>query len=328
MRLSAVRHYRHCLAGLALLCIGALPAHAAAPAPPLRFSVFARTGVALSGVLWTGSAFLYTVEGGRAIYATDASGAHLRVFATVPQNNGEMRCILSPGAHGFPARMIYCHAAQGQIYRISADGHTITQVAMVPTPHGSDGALTYDATGMFGSTLLAATGGSDAGPGVVYTVQPGGQVRQLGAYAGPGGAENIAIAPPGFGAVAGQVLITIDKHDHQGRLLAMDAHGAVRTLVQGLPWGLNSIAAIPADLRGAAPGSTYKLYLADWRSHTVLVAPAGPLQAFAGDLFVATERRHNLYVVRPQGSGYSLTSLQTNLPAPDYNFEGACFVAG
>ena len=71
----------------------------------------------------------------------------------------------------------------------------------------------------------AATGGSDVGPGALYAVGAGGQVRRIGAYAGPGGAENIAQAPPGFGSVAGQVLITIDKSDHQGRLLAMDARG-------------------------------------------------------------------------------------------------------
>jgi hypothetical protein len=316
------------LLGASLLAELAGPAHAAAATPRIQFSVFARTGLPLGAVLWTGSSFVYAVEGRRALYTTDASGHGLRVFAGVPQNNGEMRCILSPGAHGFPAHAIYCHAAQGEIYRIGADGRSIAQIATLPTPKaGSDGALTYDASGAFGYTLLAATGGSDAGSGgAVYSMQASGQVRRIGSYGGPGGAENIAMAPAGFGSAAGQVLITIDKHDHLGRLLAMDAQGHVRTLVGGLAWGLNVIAAIPAATSGTSQAVKPGLYLADWLSHDVFFAPAAEFRPFAGDLFVGTERRNQLYVLRPQGSDYSLMPLQTSLRAPDSNYEGAEFV--
>lgn len=316
--------------GCSLLAALVAPARVGAAPAPLQFSVFARTGLPLGDVLWTGNSFVYTVEGRRALYTTGAAGQGLRVFASVPRNNGEMRCILSPGAHGFPAHTLYCHAAQGEIYRISGDGRTIIQIAMIPTPKaGSDGSLTYDAGGAFGYTLLAATGGSDAGSGgAVYAMQPGGQVRRVGAYGGPGGAEHIAMAPAGFGSVAGQVLITTDKHDHQGRLLVMDARGHVRTLVGGLTWGLDPIAAIPGTRGGTPQAAQPGLYLADWLSHNVLFAPAADFRPFAGDLFVAAERRNHLYVLRPQGAGYSLIPLRTNLHLPDSNYEGACFVTG
>jgi len=314
-----------CLAALLLLPTTI----AAAPAPArLSFRVAARTGIPLGDVLWTGRAFLYTGEGQRTIYTADATGHGLHLFATVPENSGEMRCILSPGRYGFPPGTIYGHAAGGQVYRIGADGRSVTLAGTIPTPHGSDGALTFDTSGTYGHTLLAATGGSDAGPGAIYAMEATGRIHRIGAYPGPGGAENIAIAPPRFGAVAGQVLITIDKHDHQGRLLAMDAHGMVRSLVRGLTYGLNPIAPIlaraPSGTGAVAPG----LYVADWRSHDVLVVPAATLRPFAGSVIVGTERRGLIYLVQPQGAAYRLWTLVTNLHGPDYNLEGARYIAG
>ncbi len=306
----------------ALLLLATLPARAAeSPSPTLHFRVFTRTGLPLSGVLWTETEFVYSMEGRDTLYADDAFGKGMHVFATVPLNKGEMRCILSPVVHGFAAQATYCHGSQGQIYDISADGHTVKQLAMIPTPHGSDGALTYDSTGAFGYTLLAATGGSDAGPGSVYAISANGRVRLVGSYNGPGGAENLAIAPRGLGAVAGQALITVDKHDHLGRSLAMDAHGHVTTLVKGLSWGLDPIAAIPAGL-GTGSGA---LYLADWLTHNVFVAPAAPLRPFADDLLVGTERHNQLYVLEPHGTAYRLLPIRTNLQMPDSNYEGVEF---
>jgi hypothetical protein len=312
-----------------LLSVCADPGSPALAAPRLTFSVFAHTGLPLGDMLWTGPLFVYTAEGRRAVYTMDASGQGLRVRTNVPQNNGEMRCILSPGVHGFAAHAIYCHAAQGAIYRIDTTNWTVRQIAQIPTPKaGSDGALTYDAGGAFGYTLLAATGGSDAGSGgTVYAVQTGGGVRRIGTYSGPGGAENLAMAPRGFGSAAGQVLITIDQHNRHGRLLAMDAHGQVRTLAGGLTWGLNPIVSAPSASGMATSTVRPGLYLADWLSHDVFFTPAAALRAYAGDLLVSTELGNQLYVLRPQGSHYSLTLLATNLQKSKSNYEGACFVA-
>jgi hypothetical protein len=279
----------------------------------------------LSGILWTGAQFVFTVEGRRTIFATDAGGQHLHAFATVPQNNGEMRCVLSPSAHGFPAHTLYCHAATGQIYQIGAGGRGLRLLATIPTPHGSDGALALDTGGAFGYSLLAATGGSDSGPGTVYAVAADGRVRRIGAYGGPGGAENVFVAPQGFGAAAGQVLISIDKHDHLGRLLAMDSHGRVNTLVSGLQWGLNPLVTIPMAIPAAQATPTPGLYLADWASHDVLFAPAAQFTALAGALVAGTERHALLYLVRQHGAGYQASLLPTNLHAPNYNLEGAFF---
>jgi hypothetical protein len=208
------------------------------------------------------------------------------------------------------------------------DGKTVIQIGAIPTPHGSDGGLAFDTTGVYGHVLLASTGGSDAGPGAVYTVSANGTSHLLGNYAGPGGVEQLAIAPPHFGAVSGQVLLTIDQHDHHGRLLAMDPHGNVQTLVTGLTWGLNPITPLTPGqapvVNGVAPG----LYMADYESHNVFYAPGNGLAQYTGDLFLATERRGFMYVLQAQGNGYHLQPLTTNLKAPNYNMEGVAYISG
>ena len=302
---------------------------APAPLPRLTVRVFARTGLHLGGILWTGTQFLYPSESGRSIEAGDGGGRRLHVLTTVPTNSGEMRCILSPATHGFPTGGYFCHASGNQIYQISGDGRHVTLFAQLPGKQGSDGALTYDSGGAFGFKLLGATGGSDAGSGgAVYTIGADRSVARIGGYGGPGGAENAMMAPPGFGQAAGDLLLAIDKHDHLGRLLAMDPAGKTYTLVRGLTYGLNPLAVIGASTNRAgvvSPG----LYIADWYSHNVLFIPGAELKPYAAALFVATERRGQLYVVLPAVAGdYRLSSLATDLHQPDYNFEGAVYVGG
>jgi hypothetical protein len=311
-----------------MLASGGLPAAAAAAPPILQFRLFARTNAPFGEILWTGSAFIYDGESQRTLYISNPDGSNFRVFTTVPQNGGEMRCILSPGQYGFAPKVIFCHASGGQIYQISMDGKSVTQIGAIPTPHGSDGGLTFDTTGMYGHVLLASTGGSDAGPGVVYTISASGKSHLLGSYAGPGGAERLAVAPPHFGAVSGEVLITIDQKDHHGRLLAMDPHGKVQILVTGLTWGLDPITPLTPGQAPVANGVAPGLYMADWASHNVFYAPSNGLKPYAGDLFLSTERHALMYILLPQSTGYHLQPLTTNLRATDYNMEGVSYISG
>ena len=298
----------------------------AAP-PPLQFRVLARTGMPLGDVVWAGSRFVYALEGRPQLYSSDADGAGFRAFAQLPHNGGEMRCALSPGTRGWPASALYCHAAEGPIYRLPTGGGPVSLFATIPSPRPSDGALAFDTVGRFDYALLAATGGSDSGPGGnLYAVGSGGAVRHVGGYGGPGGAEQIAVAPADFGTAGGQALLTIDKHDHLGRLLAMDAKGRVITVVTGLAWGLNPISPlVPGTATtGASPG----LYAVDWLSHEILFVAAAQLRPYFGDVLVSTERHGYLYAIQPAGSRYRTIPIRTNLRARDYNFEAAAFLAG
>ncbi len=166
-------------------------------------TVFARTGMNMDSILWTGSRFLYVVNTENTALTAPPAGMPLTAFATMPKLVEETRCIMSPGTHGFPAGVFFCHSPDNKIYEISADGSKMSVFATLPAPPtpAADGALVFDNVGRFGYRLVAATGRSGAATpsgGVVYTVDAGGRVHEIGGYKGPGGADEVAIAPAGF----------------------------------------------------------------------------------------------------------------------------------
>lgn len=307
--------------------LAAGPAGAAAPALHLR--IFARTTLRLTDVVWTGRQFLYVDNTTNRVAASGPSGTPLAPFAAMPRQVEETRCVVSPGMHGFAPGGIFCHAPDNKIYRISPDGKHVAVFATLPATTRADGALAFDSTGTFGYALIAATGRS-GGPtpsgGIAFALTAAGAVRRIGSYRGPGGADEIAVAPGRFGSAAGQVLLAVDAGKH-GSLVAMDARGRTRTLVQ-LSDGPNPIAVIgPGGTPPAGPAQP-GLYVTDTLSHAVYLAPAADLRPFAGDVMVGSELRGLFWAVRPEGSGFVAVALPTTLTGAHYNLEGAIYVAG
>ncbi len=115
----------------------------------------------------------------------------------------------------------------------------------------SDGALSFDTLGRFGYGLVAATGRSGAATpsgGTVYTIGASGEVKAVGGYKGPGGAdEGCRYAPAGFGVLAGDALLTVDAGTGGGRVVVMDPSGRTRTLASFLRDGPNPIVEIPTS---------------------------------------------------------------------------------
>ena len=186
-------------------------ASAGAGTSPISMSVHAHTGIRLADVVWTGTRFLYVENTTNVVWA---AGPRLTKFASMPKIVEETRCRLSPGTHGFSAGAVYCHAPDNVIYRISASGK-VNVFARLPDTTISDGALAFDTFGAFGFRLLAATGRSGAANvdgGVVYAVAASGAVSRIGAYSSSthGGADQMIVAPPGFGTGARQVVLTVD----------------------------------------------------------------------------------------------------------------------
>lgn len=310
-----------------LLLVAVLGVSSAAAAPTLHVRVFARTGIRLTDVVWTGQHFLYVENTTNAIYLGDARGGRPHPFASLPRMVEETRCVVSPGGHGFTAKDIYCHIPDNRIYRISSDGKTVRLFASLPTRRTSDGMLAFDTVGRLGYRLVAATGRSGnrtpAG-GVVYTIDAGGRVHLVGAYHGPGGADEVVVAPPGFGAVAGWALLTVDAGASGGAVVALSPQGGTRTIAR-LPDGPNPIATIsPADgsTHGAAPG----FYVADTNTRDVYFAPARQLAPYIGSLLVGSELHARFWVISPRGGSYSVRELKTDLPPASYNLEGAEYV--
>jgi hypothetical protein len=311
------------LFGLAVAA--AVPA-ATAPPPALHLDVFARTGIRLTGVVWTGRQFLYIENTTNAIFAGDANGGPLRPFAALPSMVEETRCAVSPGGHGFPAGAIYCHVPDNRIFRISRDGKTVRLFASLPTSETSDGMLAFDNVGRFGYRLIAATGRSgeqNAIGGVVYTIGARGVVERVGRYPGPGGADGLAVAPPGFGVAAGQALLTVDAGPGSGSIVAVGPRGRVRTIAR-LPDGPNPIAVIARGKASSAAAAGF--YVADTNTRNVYVASAAQLRRYAGDVLVGTETAARFFVIRQRGTAYDALELPSDLPPASYNLEAATYV--
>jgi hypothetical protein len=318
---------------VALAAVATLPASVsgasadrAAPAPAIRFSVFARTGLRLGDIVWTGNAFLYVTQNSGEIHTSAPDGSSLRKLAQVPPEVEEMRCLPSPGAHGFPAGAVFCHAPRNTIYRIDADGQVAT-FAKLPVDDLSDGGLAFDTTGAYGYRMLAATGGSATNGGAIYAVGAAGRTELIGRYPGPGGADNLLLAPPGWGSAGGRLLIAIDHTRRKGMLQTMAPNGTVRILAR-FPDGLNPVVAVrrplPAPSAGVRPG----LYITETFGGIVYVAPAAQFRRYVGEVIVGSEIKGWFWVVRPDGRRYRTTRLRTNLRARAHNLEGAKYVAG
>lgn len=313
-----------------LALVPAVAAASAAGPKPLQPRLYAATGVRLTDVVWTGSRFLYVENTTNRVFAAGPQGVPVRPFASMPNVVEETRCRLSPGAHGFAPNDVYCHAPDNTIYRIAADG-TVSVFARLPDSSVSDGALAFDTVGRFGYALVAATGRSGAAEpsgGDVYAIDASGEVRHVGAYPGPGGADEIVVAPARL--AAGELVIAVDAGS-RGTLVLMDAHGRTRTIAS-LPDGPSPLAVVGAPPRHqrAVPSPSPGLYFTDTGSTDVFLVPAAQLAPYVGDVIVGSEVKGMFWVVRPRphGRGLQTLLLPTTLPAATYDLEGATYVAG
>lgn len=322
------------LAGLVASCGSAVAAHdpGSANATLLRFRVVVQTAQKMDGIVWTGRRFLYVQNTANTVWVAPPAGRPIRRFATMPRLVEETRCVLSPGAHGFPSGVIFCHSPDNRIYEISADGLRVTVFATLPAryPPAADGALAFDSMGHFGYRLLAATGRSGGvrpAGGRLYAIDAHGRVRQIGEYAGPGGADELVIAPRRFGSAAGDALLTVDAGGAGGSVVAMDPSGRTRAIAR-LPDGLNPIAAIPGRPGGMekARPELAGLYVTDDRTGRTYMAPASSLARFGGDVIVGTEAPNaRFWILRPTGNGFSEIPIRSNLTTRT-SLEQAIFV--
>ena len=306
--------------------------HASAT-PTLSFDVITKTTQKLDSLVWTSKQFLYVENTANTVWAAPPAGHPLVQFATMPKLVEETRCILSPGTQGFSPGTIFCHSPDNKIYEISPNGSTVTLFASLPAPYppASDGALAFDTVGRFGYRLVAATGRS-GGPqpagGVVYTIDPDAHVQRVGSYGGPGGADELVIAPGRFGSVAGDALLTVDA-GASGGVVAIDSSGRTRTIAT-FPEGLNPITPIP-ELPASTGGSGAPLsglYLNDDGTGYTYLAPAASFAGYGGAVIVGADYRPNFWILEPRGNGFVKMALRDNLPAGTYSLEQGIFVSG
>jgi hypothetical protein len=309
---------RASLAALACFLI-ALPAASAASGPTLHFRLSAQTDLPLGQATWTGREWLYVAENLGQIETAGTDGRSAGAFAAFDQGGEEMRCAVPP--NGFWPDGVYCHTPDNRVVRLDRDGSHLTQVAKLPAETNSDGALAFDDAGRFGYALLVATGGSGTDGGQLFAVRRDGRVQPIASYPGPGGAENIAIAPKRFGSAGGWCLLAVDQDSVSGRLLAIDRKGVVKTIATGLGTGANPLLVVKG--RHVASGPAAGFYLADTLTKAVWFAPA---VVGAGPVIVGSELTGQLWSVAPSGRGFRATPLATDLPAQPWNLEGSAYV--
>jgi hypothetical protein len=231
--------------------------------------------------------------------------------------------VISPGAHGFPKGDLFCHAPDHRIWEIDGNGkaHVFATLPGPATPP-SDGALTVDTVGHFGFRLVAATGRSGSpkpAGGTVFTIDSAGRVRKVGGYPGPGGADQVLVAPASFGSAAGDAIVPVDAGRRKGAVVAVAPNGRSR-VIAALPDGPNPIVAIrtPGNRAGRPkPG----VYLTDDGAPDVYYASAASLAPFAGDLLVGGETGGEFWIVEPNGSRFSVVRVRSNLTGKKRSLE-------
>jgi hypothetical protein len=295
--------------------------------PSLHWRVFARDVPRAVSIVWTGSRFLYVENTKDTVWKAPAAGSPIKVFARLPRLVEETRCVRSPGAHGFPAGALFCHTPDHKIYELSADGlhRSLFAVLPAPNPPADDGALAFDDVGRFGYRLVAATGRTGAAQpagGTVFAIDAKGDVQTIGTYPGPGGADEVAIAPAGFGDAAGDALLTVDAGSSGGRLVAVAPDGTARSLAT-YPDGINPVVRLSAGASRPTARPASGLYLTNDTSNFVYFAPSSTLQSYTGDMLVGSEAKALFWIVQPRaGGGYASISIPSNLGRKTMSLDG------
>ena len=274
----------------AIAALVAVPA-ARAPEPVVHFRVFAATGIPLPTS--SGPAAASSTSRTRRTNCGRRPRRALRPGSSprCPRQVEESRCRLSPGTHGWPKGVLFCHAPGNAIYRIDPAGATVTIFAALPERTISDGALAFDSSGSFGYRLLAVTGRSGAGQaggGSVFAIGPRRGVPAAGRLPRPRrcgrGARRTARR---FGSAGSELLIPVDAGP-AGRVLAFDPKGRARTIatLAGRPQpDRDDRPRRGARTARAVPG----LYVTDTLSKNVYLAPAAELERYRRAVVVGSE---------------------------------------
>jgi hypothetical protein len=159
----------------------------------------------------------------------------------------------------------------------------------------------------------------------VYTISASGQVAQVGTYSNPGGADEVMIAPAGFGPIGGDALLTVDAGATSGTIVAMNATGQATTIAV-LPGGPNPIAVIPAATSTAPGQPPAGFYVTNDINPDLYFAPASGFGGYAGDILVGTENTAHFWILEPRGNRIVRLAVRHNLRGGNYSLEGGIFV--
>jgi hypothetical protein len=242
------------------------------------------------------------VAGSQQLFLLDPATGQVGTLGPEGGHSAEAYIVVSPA----PALLVTsagCDFPPGEVYqlqptgspgvtRVDAQGgaHPFAQVSGVDSLNG----IAFDTSGRFGHRLLVT--GSHRGGSTVAAIDCAGRV-QLVTDAGPTLEGGVAVAPPGFGSFAGDL---IAPDELSGNLIAIRPDGSSAVVTRsGLPTGgdigVESLGFVPAGF--AAGGHAYVADRATSNNphpgtDSLLRLDAGQLSRVGvreGDLLVATE---------------------------------------
>lgn len=242
----------------------------------------------------------------RQIKQIDSAG-NTTVFATLPPR--EPGCLeddlhFSSGMGAWAPGYVY--ATQGTyIYRISPDGTSVSQFAMIPTAVSG---LVFDKIGSFGYDMLV-TGGY-----AVYRVTPAGTVTQVGYFVervnGPD------VAPMTFGPYAGYLFVGSST----GGVMAMAPTGGSGVVV---PFATAGRVHFVPDNLGALDGTGLSFFTAI-RPGGIMAYPQTDFAGLAGSALVASQTGLGIELLSWDGTQYVMAPF-CNGP---FNHDKSDFVDG
>lgn len=240
----------------------------------------------------------------RQIKQIDSAG-NMTVFATLPPR--EPGCLeddlhFSSGMGGWAPGFVY--ATQGTyIYKISPDGTTVSQFAMIPTAVSG---LVFDKIGSFGYDMLV-TGGY-----AVYRVSPAGTVTQVAYFVER--VEGPDVAPMTFGTYAGYLFVG----SLSGKVMAMAPTGG-STVVVPLP-NADRVHFVPETL-GTLSGTDYSFFTAV-NPGGIVAYPQADFSGAGGSALVSSTNGSGLWLLSWDGTQYVMVPFCS---AP-YNHDKSDFV--
>ena len=178
------------------------------------------------------------------------------------------------GQGGFAKGAIYSGSqSNGQIYFVPPSGAP-TLFATVPT--GDVRQIFFDPGSSFGGNMLVTTSVGD-----VYEITPGGSVTLLASVGED--TEGMDIAPAGWGALAGQLLVSSET---TGTIRAISPGGAITTVATGVPQA-ETVSAGPTTFSAAGP-PTQGFYVANC-TYDIQLADYTQFAGYEGDVIVTSE---------------------------------------